>query len=335
MRQDLPKYIFVVVILGVAFLARGDHGAVNQATVGAVSPNTNGLADIQSTALGAEEGVVAATPGVITQATSTETSPIVQNSGGPSPFTRSGSDPAPLLNYHEALIADIESGAVIFGDQDATRWPLASVTKLMTAIVATNTLAATQEITITPEYFAVDTSDVTLSVGDRYTVADLMRIMLLKSSNVAAEALADFYGHGRFMAAMNDHAVSLGMHNTYYNDPSGLSSGNQSSADDLILLARDLYQNYPSVLSITRMPRAIVTNLATGRKITVQSINNFAGQTDFLGGKTGYTDIADGNLLSIFKYKDRPVLVVIMGTDESQRFDNTQTLYNWFKQNFK
>jgi D-alanyl-D-alanine carboxypeptidase len=76
-------------------------------------------------------------------------------------------------------------------------------------------------------------------------------------------------------------------------------------------------------------------NLTTGKKVMLQSINDFAGQRDFLGGKTGYTDIANGNLFSLFNYENRPVLVVIMGTDDASRFMNTQTLYNWFKKNYR
>ena len=337
MRQDLPKYIFVVVVLGVAFLARGDHGPSTQFSVGAANPASavSGMADAGSSVSAPNVGAVAADPGAVAMSATSSAAPVIVSGGGTSPFSRVGSDPAPALDYHEALVEDLQSGAILFGDQDSSRWPLASVTKLMTAIIATDTISASQQITITPQAFSVDTSDVALSVGDTYTVSDLMRIMLLKSSNVAAEALADFYGHGRFLDAMNARAVALGMHNTYYGDPSGLSSGSQSSADDLGFLAQHIYNNYPGLLAITRMPQVTVTNLATGKKMLVRSINDFAGQSDFLGGKTGYTDIADGNLLSIFKYENRPVLVVIMGTDDAARFDNTKSLYNWFKTNFK
>jgi D-alanyl-D-alanine endopeptidase (penicillin-binding protein 7) len=159
--------------------------------------------------------------------------------------------------------------------------------------------------------------------------------MLLRSSNVAAEALADFYGHGKFLAAMNAKAQSLGMQNTYYNDPSGLSSANESTASDLILLAQDIYDDYPQILAVTRLTQATVTNLATGKKVVVKTINDFAGRADFVGGKTGYTDLADGNLLSVFRYKGRPVIVVIMGTDDAARFTNTEALYNWFKADYR
>ena len=282
-----------------------------------------------------DAGAATAAPGATAPATTTPVGLFVSNGGGTAPFTRVLNTPPPTLDYHEALIADLTTGDIFFGDQDSSRWPLASVTKLMTAIVASDTLSASQQVTITPTDFAVDPNDTTLSVGDTYTVSDLMHIMLLQSSNVAAVALADFYGQSRFMALMNARTATIGMSHTYYGDPSGLSSANESTADDLVLLAQYVYNNYPNILAITRTPSYTVTNLATGKKLTVRSINNFAGVPGFIGGKTGYTTVSDGNLLSIFSYENRPVLVIIMGTDDTARFDNTTTLYNWFKQNFR
>ena len=134
---------------------------------------------------------------------------------------------------------------------------------------------------------------------------------------------------------MNARAASWGMTNTHYDDPSGLSAGNESTPDDLLKLAQKIYTNYPQILQITRTPEVTLTEISTGKKIVVKSINDFAGRPDFIGGKTGYTDEADGNLLSIFNYENRPLLVIVMGTSDDDRFDNTLALYNWFVQDFK
>jgi D-alanyl-D-alanine carboxypeptidase len=66
----------------------------------------------------------------------------------------------------------------------------------------------------------------------------------------------------------------------------------------------------------------------------VKSINDFAGNADFIGGKTGYTDQADGNLLSIFEYGGRPIFIMVLGINDGVRFNATQQLYDWFKTNF-
>jgi D-alanyl-D-alanine carboxypeptidase len=125
------------------------------------------------------------------------------------------------------------------------------------------------------------------------------------------------------------------MNDTHYDDPSGLSAGNESTPSDLLKLAQKIYTDYPQVLAITRNPEVTITELNTGKNVAVKSINNFAGRPDFIGGKTGYTDEASGNLLSIFRYEDRPVLVIVMGTSDDQRFNNTLALYDWFTANFR
>ena len=235
------------------------------------------------------------------------------------------------LQYKAALIADLQTGAISFGYNDNRRWPLASVTKLMTASLVMDNFSMDQKITITPDAFAADPNERTLRVGDVYAVSDLLKFLLLPSSNVAAEAFADSYGRARFVDAMKARAAAWGMANTQYEDPSGLSAGNRSTADDLLLLAQKIYSGYPNILAITRTTESYATELGSGNKTLVKSINAFAGEKDFLGGKTGYTDIADGNLLSIFQYKGRPVIIIILGTDEADRFTNTEKLFDWFK----
>jgi D-alanyl-D-alanine carboxypeptidase len=83
------------------------------------------------------------------------------------------------------------------------------------------------------------------------------------------------------------------------------------------------------------MPQATVFDIATNKPVTVMSINQFAGDADFIGGKTGYTDQADGNLLSIFDYEGRPIFIMVLGVDDGVRFDATNEVYNWFKTDFK
>jgi D-alanyl-D-alanine carboxypeptidase len=332
------KFIFVVALVAAALVMRGNYYAVSQSAADIVSVTASRSASVEGGISGKGSAFVQA-PGAALAGGSelpSETGTLFTNlSDGTSSYVHTGSDPAPPLDYHEAMVADLESGEIMFGDHDATRWPLASLTKLMTSAVAVDVLDMNEKVTVTPEMFAVDPSDQTLKVGDRYTVADLMRIMLLQSSNVAAEAIAGGFGRDRFLAAMNARAAAFAMRNTYFSDAAGLSSANQSTADDLLLLAQKIYASYPQIFAITRQTAAIVTNLTTASKSVVKSINDFAGQKDFLGGKTGYTDVADGNLLSIFNFEKRPVLVVVMGTDEASRFANTTTLYGWFTKNYK
>ncbi len=252
-----------------------------------------------------------------------------------STFSRVHDAPSPSLAVEVALVADLASGARFMSENVAERWPLASITKLMTATVALDKLSSAQKITITKEAFNADPSEKTLRIGDTYTVADLLKILLLPSSNVAAEALASAYGRTQFITEMNARAAAWGMVDTHYVDPSGLAIGSQSTAADLVLLAQKIYDDYPKILTVTRTPVATVTEISSGNRVAVENINEFAGEADFIGGKTGYTDQANGNLLSIFSYGGHPVIVIVLGTDDGTRFADTQTLYNWFTENFR
>jgi D-alanyl-D-alanine carboxypeptidase len=257
-------------------------------------------------------------------ATSAPAAPIVQVSQG---------DPPPTLQDTASLVADLGAGTVFEATNAARRWPTASITKLVTAAVAVDTLDPTTKITITQEMFAADPAEHTLVLGGSYTVADLFRVLLLPSSNVAAEALADFYGRGKFLTEMNARAAAWGMENTYFDDPSGISATNQSTAGDLVKLAAQIYAHYPQIFQITRTPQATITEQNSGKRITIKSINEFAGDADFVGGKTGNTEQASGNLLSVFRYGDRTIVIVVLGTTD--RFGDTQKLYSWFKATVK
>jgi D-alanyl-D-alanine carboxypeptidase len=252
-----------------------------------------------------------------------------------SSFSRVGSASVPAVNDEATLIADLASSAPFFKLNTTKRWPMASITKLMTATIVLDKLSATQEVMVTPSIFAADPSEKILQVNGTYTVADLLRVMLLPSSNVAAEALASAYGRDAFIAEMNARAAQWGMTNTHYDDPSGLSVADQSTAIDLLALAQRIYANYPQIFAITRTPQVTITEAGSGAQVVVKSINSFAGHADFVGGKTGYTDQANGNLLSVFFYENHPVFVLVLGTDDNDRFTNTEKLYNWFTTNFK
>jgi D-alanyl-D-alanine endopeptidase (penicillin-binding protein 7) len=239
----------------------------------------------------------------------------------------------PQVGSSVYLAADLQTGKTYVALNAEERWPMASISKLMTAAVVTDVLNPDDHITITNSMVSVDPTQQILHVGDTYTVSDLLRVMLLPSNNVAAEAFAEFYGRANFLSAMNAKAKAWGMTNTYYDDPSGLSAANESTATDLLTLAQHMYGQYPQILAITRTPQVTVANLTTNQPVVIKSINEFAGQADFIGGKTGYTDQADGNLLSIFSYDGRPLFIVVLGINDGVRFDATQKLYTWVKAN--
>ena len=323
MNDHAVKFIFLGVVVVAILFSR------------ALYPFSSDAAP-QNGSLAAQTGTVIGTPRFVFPQTS------VSADGAPSPAPAPASASAPTSKPENApssptladtatLVMDLKTGAVVASANADRRWPTASLAKLMSATVVLDKIDLNTQITITDQMFAADPAEANLFVDGRYQAIDLLHAMLLPSSNVAAEAVATFYGRDAFIAEMNARAAAWGMADTHYDDPSGISAGDESTALDLAKLAAQVYARYPQILSISRTPQFPITNYTTGAVGTLHSINNFAGQADFIGGKTGHTEEADGNLLSIFRDGDHPILVIVLGS--ANRFGDTQTLYNWYKAN--
>ena len=129
-----------------------------------------------------------------------------------------------------------DGGKEVFGWETTKRWPIASITKLMTAVVVSEKMQATDVVEMTSEMLVADRNSVFVK-GQKYKVSDLEKAMLVPSSNDAAYALAIHYGRANFIAAMNQKASDLRMNDTHYVDPAGISVQNQSTVNDLVILA--------------------------------------------------------------------------------------------------
>lgn len=253
----------------------------------------------------------------------------------------------PDVHVTAALVKELGAEQPLFVYHPSARWPLASVSKLMTALVALDNLGPATILTVSQG--AVDTEGAAggLKAGEKYSVIDLVRAMLTVSSNDAAIVLAQAYDKKQlgndafdaainktalFTAAMQQKARDLGMSETYYGDPSGLSVVNQSIITDLESLTNYIVANHPEIFEITRRKENVVLERRSNTRRTILSINEFAGQSDFFGGKTGKTDEAGGNLLSLFKYNGKEYLIIVFGTEGTEdRFSDTKKLYEWVK----
>lgn len=173
------------------------------------------------------------------------------------PVVATQPDPAsiPELNAQSALVFDQASGRPLLAKNATMQAPIASITKLMTAMLVINAgLPLDERISITSD--DRDTLKGTgsrLAIGAHYTRGQLLHLALIASDNRAAHALARSYPGGleRFVATMNRTARVLGMRDTVYVEPTGLSSSNRSTALDLAKLADYAYQNYPEIREIT------------------------------------------------------------------------------------
>ncbi len=250
----------------------------------------------------------------------------------------------PDIHLTSALVKELGAQDPLFVYRPRARWPIASISKLMTAELSMDELDPATIIEVSKGAVDTDGTAGDLKVGGKYTVNDLVKVMLTVSSNDAAVALAEAYdrkqlGDAAFSQALNKTALfvelmqkkakDLGMEDTYFGDPSGLSMINQSVVGDLDLLLNDLANRHPELLETTRQLKTRIVERTRMAASTFANINQYAGQKDFLGGKTGFTDEAGQNLISLFNYNGKKYEITVLGSED--RFGDTTKLYDWLK----
>lgn len=218
----------------------------------------------------------------------------------------------------------IDGASVLYEKNSQNRWPIASITKLMTAVVATENLKPADVVTITPAIMDAVAGNNSFNTGDSFTVNDAIKGMLAISSNDLAYALADSMGRTQFVQKMNDTAKEISMSQTDFYEPSGLSYLNQSTAHDIYLLLTYIQKHYPGILNTTWAKTVRIKNLTTKTYKTLTNINEFAGRKDFFGGKTGYIDQSEGNLVSLFNKGGKMVYIGVFGSPD--RFGETEKI---------
>ena len=259
-------------------------------------------------------------------ATSNNIKPIVDTSG----FNSS-----PNVNARAALVMDAQTGEVLFGKNANTALPIASITKLMTAVVTADArLNMSEQITLEQIDFAGaggKNSSSTLRVGDKMNRAEVLLFALMKSENPAAAALARTYPGGRnaFYAAMNAKARSLGMSSTRYVESSGLDPRNVSSARDLGILVSAASQ-YSVIRQFSTTP---TYDFNLGYRVLKSNNTNALvrnGGWNINISKTGYINEAGRCVVMHTTLNNRPAVVVILGANNTQaRNDDAIRLMNW------
>ncbi len=237
------------------------------------------------------------------------------------------------LEAKAVYVVDIRDDAALFAKNSDVTLPLASVSKLLTALVATKNLSPEVAVTIPQEALNTE-GESGLFAGEVWNLADLIGFMLLTSSNDAATALKLAYEKetgGSFIAAMNTEAATLGMTRSHFMNETGLDIGekpsNTGSARDAALLLASALKTMPDGLDVTRHDSFTFTS-RTGNTHTVKSTNMLANTIPWaVGAKTGFTDSAGGNLAVSFDVTlGRPVVIVVLGSSREGRFADMETL---------
>lgn len=233
------------------------------------------------------------------------------------------------VKAREAVVYDLTAKKEIYSLNKEEIWPLASLAKIMTAIKGVEEMGFDFPITITEEAVKTEEAAGDFKPEEEFTVRDVILSLFLVSSNDGAEALAGNFGRDDFIAKMNEKARELEMTKTWFNEPAGLSDGTISSGEDLKKLMVYVYSEKPELLYFSRQAAAEITDMKFGDKKNYTSINEFAGNSNFIGGKTGYTEAAGGNLISVFSKNNHAILIIVLGTED--RFLETKKLLEWVK----
>ncbi len=216
------------------------------------------------------------------------------------------------ISAESYLVADLETGEVLAAREPEIVLPIASVTKLMTAVVSLEAVNQFKLARVTSEALLAYGEQGGLKEGETLTVGDLLYPLLLESSNDAAEVLARHFGRERFVELMNQKARALGLRQTSFVDPSGGGEGNQATANELFQLLRYLYQNKRYVLELSRQAEKILT--PNHHWINVSP---FTQRNDYLGGKNGETTAARQTLAAVFalplaEFDHRPIAIILL-----------------------
>jgi D-alanyl-D-alanine carboxypeptidase len=228
------------------------------------------------------------------------------------------------------MVGDLNTGKVFLEHNISTVFPIASLSKFFTAIVAKNQIDKANKIIITKEMLDAYGEAGNLVKDEKFTSEELLYPLLLESSNDAAEALAQSFGYKKFIDAMNKLALDIGMKNTSFKDSSGLNSGNVSNVKDLFLLAQYYYKNEKDILSTTTLKEYTLATTTDHGFHHFVSINPFVVYGPFIGGKTGRTKEAKESMISLFELPSatttRPVAVIILRSDMGEREMDTERI---------
>jgi serine-type D-Ala-D-Ala endopeptidase (penicillin-binding protein 7) len=236
-----------------------------------------------------------------------------------------------------ALVQDASSGETLFAKNQDAVLPIASITKLMTAMVILDAnLNLDQRVAISDEdYDLVKGTRSRLRPGTVLTRDELLLLALMSSENRAASSLGRTYpgGSDAFVAAMNAKAALLGMRDTRFVDPTGLSSSNVSSAQDLARLVSAAYA-YPLIRQYSTRDSATVR--ALGRPIDYRNTNGLVRNAHWEIGvqKTGYISEAGRCLVMQVRMASRDVIVVLLDSwGKLSRVGDANRIKKWLESN--
>jgi serine-type D-Ala-D-Ala endopeptidase (penicillin-binding protein 7) len=249
--------------------------------------------------------------------------------------TDASGEVVPDVRAAAAIIFNPENGQVLYQENAQDKRSIASITKVMTALVfMEDNPDLSQQVTVERgDTYAASTTY--LRANERITLDNLLHLTLIASDNAAARALARLShgGTAAFVERMNEKALELGLENTSFADPSGLNPENVSSAYDLSRLISFAAADE----RLAPVMRTAEYHVSTSRReFNIHSTNRLllGGDVDVMGGKTGFISKAGYCLATLLRLpQGNQVAVVVLGaTSNNGRFWETRHLFNWLSQ---
>ncbi len=242
----------------------------------------------------------------------------------------------PILSWGSIIAYDLNSEEILYEREADKKRPIASITKLATALVLMDLDIDWESVYEIKSSDKIDGGRVYVYQGEKIKLKDLLYVSLVASANTATRSLVSASGlpYNEFIEAMNEKARNLGLTNTKFVDPIGISSLNVSTALEVARLAEAAMSN--GVIRNCLLREKYVFSPIGGSSKTIRStdilLDNFQdAEFDILGGKTGFTGAAGYCFTGMFEdLNNNKVITVVLGArSHSTRFADTEKLINW------
>ncbi|TSC91831.1 MAG: D-alanyl-D-alanine carboxypeptidase [Candidatus Berkelbacteria bacterium Licking1014_96] len=253
------------------------------------------------------------------------------------PWGLEGTEIEPSARAESALAVDIDNRQILFAYNEKKSLPMASLTKMMTAIVALENLPNLDAVvTVSRNAALVEGSKMHLWIDEKITLKDLLYGLILKSGNDAAVAIEEYHDSIKkpqekaFIEKMNDKAKTLGLKNTQFFDSSGIVENKSTALELSIILDYALRNKTFTQIASTVQYNTKALNGSLEHNMTTTN-RLLRTRADTIAGKTGYSEAADYNFINAFRSpQNHRVVVVILGaSDHDSRFDECNKIIDW------
>lgn len=229
----------------------------------------------------------------------------------------------PIIPARVAFVYDLTTRQVLFSQNAKEKVPMASLTKVMTAIIALDNPQKNDRYIVRKQSIVGEDS-MGLSEGEILTLEELLYGLMLPSGNDAAEVLADNYFNGRveFVKAMNNKAKALGLKNTNFTNPSGLQGDGEqyTTAEDLLVITKYALENFPEFRKVVSTFEYSISSNSNHKAYYLQNVTNLLTTYPGVKGvKTGFTPEAGLCLVTYLEHKDHKIIGILLGSNNRRQ----------------